>query len=142
MSFSESESPQTSEEKREREEGQSLEVRYDQNGLIAAIVVEHGTDAPLMLAYMNEEALQKTLATGLVHFYSRSRQSLWMKGETSGNVLKLREARIDCDQDALWLAVALESTGAKEGVCHTGRRSCFYRRIDLSGGTRLEWIDS
>jgi phosphoribosyl-ATP pyrophosphohydrolase/phosphoribosyl-AMP cyclohydrolase len=88
----------------------------------AAVAVDAATGAVLMLAWMNDEALAKTLETGEAHFFSRSRQALWRKGETSGNVLKVREVRIDCDDDAILLVV--DPTGP---ACHTGKASCFYR---------------
>jgi len=81
-----------------------------------------------MLAWMNAEALQKTLETGEAHYYSRSRQALWKKGETSGQVQKVRELRVDCDQDAVWIKVDPQGDG---GACHTGARSCFYRTLPL-----------
>ncbi len=83
-----------------------------------------------MLAFMNEEALTKTLATGEAHFWSRSRRTLWRKGETSGNVLRVVEMRTDCDQDCVLLRVEIGGGGA---ACHTGRKSCFYRRIEADG---------
>ncbi len=93
------------------------------NGLVPAVV--QSTDGKvLMLAYMNREALRRTLETGYAHFYSRSRGRLWMKGEVSGNVMKVREVRIDCDSDSLLLVV--EASGP---ACHTGNKSCFYRRL-------------
>jgi phosphoribosyl-AMP cyclohydrolase len=92
-----------------------------------------------MFAHMNEEALRKTLSSGVTHFWSRSRSRLWKKGEESGNVLKVKEARTDCDQDVIWLLVEVQGSGV---ACHTGSRSCFYRRIvpasDVEGGTALE----
>jgi len=102
-----------------------LDPKYDANGLITAIAVHHETGEPLMVAHMNAEALAETLATGKAYFWSRSRGRLWMKGETSGHVLTVVEARIDCDQDALWLRV--DPAGP---ACHTGQPSCFYRRIE------------
>ena len=91
-----------------------------------------------MFAYMNAEALRLTLETGEAHFWSRSRQSLWRKGETSGNRLLVEELRTDCDQDVLWLAVKLSG----EAACHTGRRSCFYRRIKKNSAvTALEFVE-
>ncbi len=97
-------------------------------GLIPAIVQDHETGEVLMLAYMNDVAWQKTLETGKATYWSRSRSELWVKGETSGNVQKVREIRIDCDNDAVLLMV--EQIG--KAACHTGYRSCFYRRV--SGG--------
>lgn len=106
-----------------------LTPRYDAAGLITAIVTDHATGEPLMLAHMNAEALAKTIESGEAWFWSRSRGRLWKKGESSGHVMRVRELRIDCDQDALW--VRADPAGP---ACHTGERSCFYRRIE---GDRL-----
>jgi len=100
-----------------------LEIKGD---LVPAIVQDAESGEVLMLAYMNREALAKTLETGKAHFWSRSRKKLWLKGESSGHFQKVVEARIDCDQDAILLKVVQEG-----GACHTGYRSCFYR--DLEG---------
>ena len=100
-----------------------------ENGLIPAIVQDYANDEVLMLGFMNREALAKTRETGFVTFYSRSRQKLWTKGESSGQKLLLRELRVDCDQDALLVRAEL-SGGA---VCHEGYRSCFFRRIEADG---------
>ena len=97
-------------------------VRFDTAGLVPAIAQQHDTGEVLMLAWMNRAALEETLATGRVCYFSRSRKALWRKGETSGQTQRLRELRLDCDGDALLLLV--EQTGV---ACHTGRRSCFYR---------------
>lgn len=102
--------------------------RFDAAGLVTAIVVDADTQALLMVAHMNEEAIETTRATGQAHFWSRSRGALWRKGETSGNGLALVEMRVDCDQDALLLRV--KPAGP---ACHTGRRSCFYRRVEGDG---------
>jgi len=112
----------------DRESGLMLDPKYDAAGLITAVATDRA-GALLMVAHMNAEALSATLATGEAHFWSRSRGRLWKKGETSGHVLKLVEARIDCDQDALWLICDPQGP-----ACHTGQPSCFYRRID---GDRL-----
>ncbi len=101
-------------------------VRFDDDGLVPCVAQDHSTGEVLTLAYMNAEALRLTLETREVHFFSRSRQELWRKGETSGNVLRLRRLRYDCDQDALLALV--DPAGP---ACHTGNRSCFYR--DLEG---------
>jgi phosphoribosyl-AMP cyclohydrolase len=98
-------------------------------GLVPAIVQDFKSGEVLMLAYMNEEAWQRTLESGKAHYYSRSRQSLWLKGETSGMVQLVREIRVDCDLDTVLLKV--EQTGG--AACHTGHGSCFYRRLDESG---------
>jgi len=109
----------------DRETGSLLDPKYDAAGLITAVVTDHVSGELLMVAHMNAEAMERTTATGEAHFWSRSRGRLWRKGETSGNVLRVEEMRIDCDQDALWLRVT--ATGP---ACHTGKRSCFYRRIE------------
>jgi len=99
-------------------------LQFDRDGLIPAIAQQHDTGEVLMLAWMNREAVQATLATGRVTYFSRSRQALWRKGETSGQTQRLVELRIDCDGDALLLLV--DQTGA---ACHTGTRSCFFRAV-------------
>jgi phosphoribosyl-AMP cyclohydrolase len=106
-------------------EDMSLEVAWDANGLVPAIAQQHDTGEVLMLAWMNEEALAETLATGRVCYWSRSRRRLWRKGETSGHVQRLVEARLDCDGDTILLRV--EQTGP---ACHTGARTCFFRAFE------------
>jgi phosphoribosyl-AMP cyclohydrolase len=113
------------------EQGDQLAPRWNADGLITAVATDAATGEVLMLAHMNQEALERTLTTGEAWFWSRSRGRLWKKGESSGHVLTVREARIDCDQDALWLKV--EPAGP---ACHTGERSCFYRRIEDGRLTR------
>lgn len=113
--------------KHELERGPVLAPRFDANGLIAAVATHAETGEVLMLAWMNAEALQLTLQTGEAHYFSRSRQALWKKGETSGQVQKIVEVRIDCDQDAVWLKVLPQGDG---GACHVGFRSCFYRVVE------------
>ncbi len=114
----------------ELEEASVFTPRFDEHGLIPAMVVDAVTAEPLMLAYMNAESLALTIATKEAHFWSRSRGEIWRKGATSGNLLRVVELRTDCDQDAL--VVRAELTG--DGVaCHTGRRSCFYRVIEPAG---------
>ena len=115
-----------------REQGTTLDPKYDANGLVTAVASDAGTGELLMLAHMNAEALAKTIETGEAHFWSRSRGRLWKKGESSGHVLTVREIRIDCDQDAIWLIV-----DAAGPACHTGERSCFYRRIDGGALVRI-----
>ena len=110
----------------------SLEPKFDAAGLITAVVTDAASGEVLMVAHMDAEALAATIATGEAHFHSRSRGRLWKKGESSGHVLSVRELRVDCDQDALW--VIAEPAGP---TCHTGARSCFYRRVD---GERLEQL--
>ncbi|WP_432770466.1 MAG: phosphoribosyl-AMP cyclohydrolase [Sphingopyxis sp.] len=102
--------------------------RFDAAGLVTAIVVDAGSGALLMVAHMNDAAIRLTQETGQAHFWSRSRGALWRKGETSGNGLTLVEMRVDCDQDALLLRVTPAGP-----ACHTGRRSCFYRRVEADG---------
>jgi len=109
-----------------------LDPGYDAAGLITAVVTSAASGELLMVAHMNAEALAATRATGVAHFWSRSRQALWRKGETSGNELRVVELRIDCDQDAIW--VIADPAGP---ACHTSARSCFYRRIDADGLSRL-----
>jgi phosphoribosyl-ATP pyrophosphohydrolase/phosphoribosyl-AMP cyclohydrolase len=101
------------------------DIKYDDKGLVPTIVQEDATGEVLMLAYMNRESLQLTLETGRTWFFSRSRNELWPKGETSGHVQKVRSIRYDCDADTL--LVIVEQTGA---ACHTGEHSCFYRVLD------------
>ena len=107
-------------------------LKFDENGLVPAIARDAESGEVLMMAFMNAEAVEKTVQTGKVHYYSRSRRKLWMKGESSGHVQTLREIRFDCDADCLLLSV--EQQGA---ACHTGHRSCFYRTWD-EGGVRTE----
>jgi len=102
-------------------------------GLIPGIVQDHRTGEVLMLGYLNPDALAQTQRTGEVHFFSRSRNRLWKKGESSGHVLRVREVRLDCDADALLFLV--EPVGP--GVCHEGYRSCFFRQLDSKGGSRV-----
>jgi len=109
------------------ENGLALTPRYDAAGLIAAVATHAETGEVLMLAWMNAEALDKTMSTGEAHYFSRSRNELWHKGATSGQVQVIEELRIDCDQDAVWLKVWPQGDG---GACHTGQRSCFYRVIE------------
>ncbi len=101
------------------------ELKYNEQGLIPAIVQDVKSNEVLMLAYMNKASLEKTIETGKTHFWSRSRQEYWMKGETSGNVQIVKEILYDCDGDTLLIKV--EQTGS--GACHTGKRTCFYRKV-------------
>jgi phosphoribosyl-AMP cyclohydrolase len=116
-----------------RDTGLTLDPRYDRDGLITAVVTDAATGDVLMLAHMNAQALALTLETGIAHFWSRSRQQQWKKGETSGNTLAVSEVRIDCDQDAVWIKAA-----AHGPACHTGERSCFYRRVTPAGLERID----
>lgn len=113
------------------EEGAIFAPRFDSNGLITAVVTDAEDGELLMVAHMNEQALCLTLETGIAHYWSRSRKSLWKKGETSGNLQTVVELRTDCDQDALWLKVTVAGHGP---TCHTERRSCFYRTVDIENG--------
>jgi len=108
------------------ERGAVLAPRFDAAGLIAAVATHAETGEVLMLAWMSAEALRLTLETGVAHYFSRARQSLWKKGETSGQIQRIVEIRIDCDQDAVWLKVI---PGGDGGACHVGFRSCFYRVV-------------
>lgn len=108
--------------------------RFDEAGLVTAVVTDARDGALLMLAHMNHEALALTLETGIAHYYSRSRGKIWKKGETSGNLQKVVEVLTDCDQDAVQLKV---SVAGHDASCHTGRRSCFYRSVRLQDGAPL-----
>ncbi len=122
------------------EEGLAFTPKFDADGLITAVATDAKSGDVLMVAHMNDAALRKTIASGEAWYYSRSRKTLWRKGETSGHVQRVLELRVDCDQDALWLKV--EQQGA--GACHTGRRSCFYRAVPIGegAGTKLEFRDA
>ena len=115
------------------ERGEVFTPRFGPDGLIAAVVTHADSGEVLMLAWMNAQALQATLDTGEAHYWSRSRRELWRKGETSGQVQRVAEVRVDCDQDAVWLKVRPQGDG---GACHVGFRSCFYRRVE--GGRLVE----
>jgi phosphoribosyl-AMP cyclohydrolase len=116
------------------EQGQVLTPRFDGNGLIAAIATDAVSGDVLMFAWMNADALSRSIETGLAHFWSRSRGKLWKKGEESGNELEIEEMRVDCDQDAIWMKVRVHGKGA---ACHTGARSCFYRRVASGDGQEV-----
>jgi phosphoribosyl-AMP cyclohydrolase len=120
----------------ELEDTREFHPRFNEQGLIGAVVTDGGDNTVLMFAFMNEEALRLTRKTGLAHFWSRSRNRLWKKGESSGEALRVIDILVDCDQDVLLLKVEPQGRGA---ACHTGRRSCFYRRLDGEG---LEFIDN
>lgn len=113
------------------EEGAAFTPRFDADGLIVCITTEAATGDILMVAYMNEQALALTLETRVAHYWSRSRRTLWRKGDTSGQTQTVVEIRTDCDQDAILLKVKVGGDGK---ACHTGRRSCFYRRVEASSG--------
>jgi phosphoribosyl-AMP cyclohydrolase len=120
------------------EEGLTFLPKFDAAGLVTCVATDAATGEVLMVAHMNDQALRKTIATGEAWYFSRSRNSLWRKGETSGHVQRVIEMRVDCDQDAIWIRV--EQTG---GACHTGRRSCFYRNLSAGeGGARLAFVDA
>ena len=122
------------------EEGIAFAPRFDKDGLVTCIATDATSGDVLMVAHMNREALTKTVETGEAWYYSRSRNSLWKKGESSGHVQRVKEMRLDCDQDAVWIKV--EQQGA--GACHTGRRSCFYRVVPLgkAGAVTLQFRDA
>jgi phosphoribosyl-AMP cyclohydrolase len=111
------------------DESLTFTPRYDASGLINAIIQDAADGTVLMFAHMNAEALAATQKTGLIHFWSRSRGKLWMKGETSGETFQIESIRVDCDQDCLLISVTPQSNG---NACHTGRRSCFYRQLNDS----------
>lgn len=119
---------QSDTDKHELEEGTSFTPKFDANGLIPVICTDADSGTVLMFAWMNEDALSRTIETGQAWYWSRSRQKLWQKGETSGNTQAVKEIRTDCDQDVIWISV--EQIGG--AACHTGRKSCFYRRIEKS----------
>lgn len=121
-------------DKKTLEQGTDFTPRFDANGLIPCVTTDTKTAQVLMVAYMNEEALNKTIETGEMHYWSRSRQELWHKGATSGNIQKVIEIHIDCDQDCLWISVEAGP------ACHTGRKTCFYRKLDPQSGV-LEFIE-
>lgn len=112
------------------EEGSALAPKFDSDGLIPCVTTDANAGEVLMLGYMNSEALQRTIATGEAHYWSRSRQCLWRKGATSGLIQEVVELLIDDDQDAVWLRVNVARSGAS---CHVGYRSCFYRSVELGG---------
>lgn len=116
----------------EREHGSTFAPKFGSDGLLTAVVVDAGSGSVLVVAHMNAEALERTLEGGNVTFWSRSRQSLWMKGETSGHVLAVREVLVDCDQDAL--LIRADPAGP---TCHTGAQSCFYRRLEQGDTSRV-----
>ena len=125
----------------EAEEALTLAPRFDADGLVTCVVTDDASGAVLMVAHMNAEALAKTIETREAHYYSRSRKKLWKKGEESGHTQTVTEMRVDCDQDAVLIKVRVAGTGAS---CHTGRVSCFYRKVPLGQkpGSALEFIDA
>ena len=122
----------------DHEEGLAFQPKFDASGLLTCVATDSATGDVLMVAHMNDEALRKTVASGEAWYYSRSRKALWRKGESSGHTQRVVEMRMDCDQDAIWIRV--EQHGA---ACHTGRHSCFYRKIESAdGGARLSFVDA
>jgi phosphoribosyl-AMP cyclohydrolase len=124
---------------RDIEESLAFAPQFGADGLVTAVVTDAKSGDVLMVAHMNAEAVAKTIESGEAWYFSRSRQKLWKKGESSGHVQRVVELRVDCDQDALWLKVDQLGPGA----CHTGRRSCFYRAVPLGqkGAVTLEFRD-
>ena len=118
----------------EVEEGLALRPAFDAAGLVTCVVTNAENGDVLMVAHMSDEALRKTISSGEAWYFSRSRNALWRKGETSGNIQRVIEIRVDCDQDAIWIKV--QQQGA---ACHTGRRSCFYRAVGPDGA--LTFVD-
>jgi phosphoribosyl-AMP cyclohydrolase len=120
------------------EEGLAFQPKFDAAGLVTCVATDAASGDVLMVAHMNDEALRKTIASGEAWYFSRSRNALWRKGETSGHTQRVVEMRMDCDQDAVWIRV--EQAGA---ACHTGRRSCFYRAVTSDAGAiRLSFVDA
>ena len=129
----------TSTHSHDREEGLDFQPKLDASGLLTCVATDAASGDVLMVAHMNDEALRKTIQTGEAWYFSRSRKSLWKKGETSGHVQRVIEMRMDCDQDAVWIKVEQEG----EGACHTGRRSCFYRAVtNDEGSAKLSFVDA
>lgn len=123
-----------SKDKNAQEEGVTLRPKFDAAGFITAIAMDANDGTILMVAHMNAEALEQTLATGIVHYFSRSRKTLWKKGETSGQLQHVQSLLVDCDQDAILVKVKVGGDG---GACHTGRRSCFFRTLQPDGSLRV-----
>ena len=122
----------------DREEGLVLRPKFDASGLVTCVATDAATGEVLMVAHMNADALAKTIESGEAWYFSRSRNALWRKGESSGQTQRVVEMRVDCDQDAVWIRV--DQTGA---ACHTGRKSCFYRKVEKGeGGPRLALVDA
>ncbi|MDQ0315748.1 phosphoribosyl-AMP cyclohydrolase [Amorphus orientalis] len=118
-------------EKAAQDETDQFRPKFDANGLVTCVVTDAATGTLLMVAHMNAEALRKTVETRIAHYFSRSRNALWRKGDTSGTVQTVEEMHVDCDQDAVWIKVRVAGSGAS---CHTGRTSCFYRSVPLGDG--------
>ncbi|MBO6674072.1 MAG: phosphoribosyl-AMP cyclohydrolase [Rhizobiales bacterium] len=126
--------PPPSAETEIQELGDRFAPRFDANGLVTAVAVDHATKRVLMVAHMNADAIQATLQSGYAHYWSRSRASLWKKGESSGELQKLQALYVDCDQDALIVEVSVEGRGS---ACHNGFASCFYRVVQSKTG---DWV--
>ncbi len=122
------------------EEGDQLAPKFDERGLIPVVTTDYESGEVLMVAYQNAEALERTIRTGEAWYYSRSRECLWRKGDTSGLVQTVRELRIDDDQDTVWMRVTVAGSGAS---CHVGYRSCFYRKVPTqeNAGDALEYLE-
>ena len=128
----------TSAEINDIEERLEFQPKFDAAGLVTCVATDVATGEVLMVAHMNNEALRKTIASGEAWYFSRSRNALWRKGETSGQTQRAVEMLVDCDQDAIWIRV--EQRGA---ACHTGRRSCFYRKVEAGeAGAKLSFVDA
>ena len=122
------------------EEGLTFQPKFDASGLVTCVATDAATSEVLMVAHMNAEALARTIETGIVHYWSRSRGALWRKGDTSGQIQHLIELNVDCDQDAF---VARVEVGGDGGACHTGRRSCFYRKVVATpDGPALAFVET
>jgi phosphoribosyl-AMP cyclohydrolase len=122
----------------DREEGLTFQPKFDASGLVTCVATDAATGDVLMVAHMNDEALRRTILSGEAWYFSRSRNALWRKGETSGQTQRVVEMRVDCDQDAVWIKV--EQHGA---ACHTGRHSCFYRAVAADeDGAKLTFVDA
>ncbi len=124
-------------DKEQVELGLDFAPRFDENGLIPCITVEDESGDVLMFAWMNQEALQRTLETGKAVYFSRRRKKLWIKGETSGRIQLVQQISVDCDQDTLLLRVLMK----KEGACHRGYRTCFYRKLKTGSTSELEYTE-
>jgi len=123
----------------DQEEGLAFQPKFGADGLVTCVAIDARRRDVLMVAHMNEAALEATLRSGVVHYWSRSRGALWRKGDTSGQTQRLVEMRVDCDQDAFLAFVEVSGDG---GACHTGRRSCFYRRVETgASGPHLAFVD-
>lgn len=129
------------------EEGLKFIPKFDENGLIPCITTSATTGKVLMFAYMNAQSLHKSIETGEAHYWSRSRREIWHKGSTSGLTQKIVEMRTDCDQDCIWISVETakpDHARGREASCHTGRETCFYRKIEMAPGSKevqMKFID-